>query len=142
MNKMRFGDLLATLSAGLLFGLGLSWSTMIRPESVLDFLNFRDLGLLLVLGAATGLTFVVYQLAPRLMKRTLLGEKFQQRPFTLDRQAIIGGVLFGLGWGLCGVCPGPALAGLGAGQYDLAIALAGMLLGALAHGLWAGRQSR
>ena len=97
---------------------------------------------MLVLGAATGLTFVVYQLAPRLMKRTLLGEKFQQRPFTLDRQAIIGGVLFGLGWGLCGVCPGPALAGLGAGQFDLAIALAGMLLGTLAHGLWAGRQSR
>ena len=50
MNKMRFGDLLATLSAGLLFGLGLSWSTMIRPESVLDFLNFRDLGLLLRVG--------------------------------------------------------------------------------------------
>ena len=51
-------------------------------------------------------------------------------------------MLFGLGWGICGVCPGPALAGLGAGNSDLLIALAGIFAGAGLHGLWAGRQAR
>lgn len=132
-------DPLATLVSGLLFGFGLAWSTMIRPESVLAFLTLDDLGLLFVLGAAVGINLVVYQLAPRLLGRTLLGSSFEQRPFALDRKALLGGVLFGIGWGICGVCPGPALAGLGAGNADLLIALAGIFAGALAHGLWAGR---
>lgn len=131
----------ATLASGLLFGFGLAWSTMIRPESVLDFLTFDDLGLLFVLGCAVGINLLAYQLVPRLFGRTLLGTAFQTRPFELDRQALLGGVLFGLGWGLCGVCPGPALAGLGAGNADLLIALAGIFAGALLHGLWAGRQA-
>lgn len=130
----------ATLASGLLFGFGLAWSTMIRPESVLAFLTFDDLGLLFVLGCAVGVNLLAYQLVPRLWGRTLLGTAFQPRPFELDRSALLGGVLFGVGWGLCGVCPGPALAGLGAGNLDLLIALAGIFAGALLHGLWAGRQ--
>ncbi len=133
---------LATLGSGLLFGFGLAWSTMIRPESVLDFLTFADLGLLFVLGSAVGINLLVYQLVPRWLGRTLLGGAFQQRPFTLDRSALLGGILFGIGWGICGVCPGPALAGLGAGNADLLIALAGIFAGALLHGLWAGRSAR
>ncbi len=131
----------ATLASGLLFGFGLAWSTMIRPESVLDFLTFDDLGLLFVLGSAVGINLLAYQLVPRLFGRTLLGTAFQPRPFELDRPALLGGLLFGVGWGLCGVCPGPALAGLGAGNADLLIALAGIFAGALLHGLWAGRQA-
>lgn len=133
---------IATLASGILFGFGLAWSTMIRPESVLAFLNFRDLGLLLVLGSAVGLNLFVFQLAPRLRRRPLLGDTFQQRPFTANPQALAGGVLFGLGWGLCGVCPGPALAGLGAGNGDLLIALAGIFAGAWLQGFWAGRAAR
>lgn len=136
----RTSDILATLASGTLFGLGLAWSTMIRPESVIDFLNFRDLGLLLVLGAAVTINLLVYQLAPRLRSTTLLGEKFQQRPFTLNRQTLLGGAIFGLGWGICGVCPGPALAGIGSGNADLLIALGGIFLGALLHGLSVGRK--
>lgn len=130
---------LATLASGLLFGFGLAWSTMIRPESVLAFLTFRDFGLLLVLGAATGLTLLVYQMIPRLLGKPLWGERFEPRPFSLDRKAVLGGVLFGLGWGLCGVCPGPALAGLGSGNTDLLPALISIFVGAALHGLWAGR---
>ena len=130
---------LATLASGVIFGFGLALSTMIRPESVINFLTFNDLGLLLVLGSAVGVNLLAYQLIPRLCKNTLLGEKFQQRPFAFDKQTVIGGILFGLGWGLCGVCPGPALTGIGAGNVDLLIALGGIFIGALVHGLWAGR---
>ena len=112
---------------------------MSGQESIIDFLTFTDLGLLLVLGCAVGINLIAYQLIPRLFRQSLLGQVFQQRPFTLDRQAVFGGVLFGLGWGICGVCPGPALAGVGAGSTDLLIALGSIFVGALAHGLWAGR---
>ncbi len=137
-------DHLFTLASGVLFGFGLAWSTMIRPESVLAFLTFHDLGLLLVLGSAVGLNLLVFQLLPRLRVRALLGGEFEMRPFKLDRQSLCGGFLFGLGWGICGVCPGPALAGLGAGlalgNVDLLIAVVAILFGALLQGLWAGRR--
>lgn len=138
-NHNPLPNLLATLASGLIFGFGLSWATMIRPESVLDFLNFRDLGLTLVLGSAVGVNLLVYQLIPRLREKTLLGCAFEQRPFDLDRKSLVGGLLFGLGWGICGVCPGPALAAVGACQTDLLIALGGIFAGALLHGLWEDR---
>ena len=138
----RLADHAATLASGLLFGFGLAWATMIRPESVLAFLTGRDFGLLLVLGAATGLNLLVFQVVPRLRQRSLLGQPFQQRPFKFDASTLAGGVLFGLGWGLCGVCPGPALAGLGAGNADLLVALAAILAGAWLHGRWADWRQR
>lgn len=141
-RNVRYFDHLATLASGLLFGFGLAWSTMIRPESVLAFLTFQDLGLLLVLGSAVGLNLLVFQVFPKIRKQALLGGAFQQRPFTLDKQSLAGGVLFGLGWGICGICPGPALAGLGAGNADLLIALASIFAGAGLHGLWVDRQSK
>ena len=140
--KRPWLNLAATLVSGLLFGFGLAWSTMIRPESVLAFLNFRDLGLLFVLGAAVAVNLLVFQIAPRLLKRPPLSDAFQQRPFSLDRQTITGGVLFGLGWGICGICPGPALAGLGAGNGQLLLALAAIFVGAWLHGVWAERAAK
>jgi len=131
----RHLDLITTLTAGVLFGFGLSWATMIRPEVVLSFLTFDDLGLLFVLGAATGLNLLVFQLLPRIRRKALLGGEFERRPFLADRRSLMGGALFGIGWGLCGVCPGPALAGLGAGNLDLLWALTGIFAGALLHGL-------
>ena len=139
--KRALLDHAATLTSGTLFGFGLAWSTMIRPESVLNFLTFRDLGLLLVLGSAVGINLLTYQVLPRLRRAALLGAPFEKRPFSLNWQSLAGGVLFGLGWGLCGVCPGPALAGLGAGNGDLLLALAGIFAGAWLHGLWADRQA-
>lgn len=135
-------SLLATLASGLVFGLGLTWSTMIEPKSVLDFLRFYNFGLLFVLGTAVGLNLLVFQLVARWQQRPWWGESFQARPFRFCAKTALGGAIFGLGWGICGVCPGPALAGLGAGISDLWLALVGIILGAGLHGWWEGRQSQ
>ncbi len=129
------GTIAAALGAGALFGFGLALSTMIRPEIVLGFLRFEDWGLMLVLGGAVLVTMVAYQLVPRLLERPLLGGVFGKHASRLDRPTIIGAAVFGIGWGLTGVCPGPAIAGLGAGSYELLFAVAGIALGALLQGL-------
>lgn len=131
--------LLAALIAGALFGFGLSLSTMIRPSIVLGFLRFQDMGLMLVLGGAVVVTFIGYRVAPKLLTRPLFGGAFGQHESILDRATIIGAAIFGIGWGITGVCPGPAIAGLGAGSYELLYAVAGIALGALAQGLTARR---
>lgn len=132
-NKM-LPDALVTLAAGLLFGFGLSYSTMVRPEVVLSFLRGQDFGLMLVMGGAVLVVLLTYQLAPRLLKRPLFDDHFHEHPSTWNRDTATGAALFGIGWGLCGVCPGPAIAGLGTGNLDLLWALGGIALGALAQG--------
>lgn len=129
--------LAVALVAGLLFGAGLALSTMIRPDVVLSFLRFTDLGLMLVMGGGVAVTLVAYQLAPRLLRRPLLGGTFGLRAAVLDRPTVVGAAIFGIGWGLCGVCPGPAIAGLGAGSFELGWAIAGIAFGALLQGLTA-----
>lgn len=133
---------LAVLASGALFGFGLALSTMISPEVVLSFLRFRDWGLMLVMGGAVAVTVLAYQFAPRLLRRPLLGDHFAVRPAAMDRDTLVGAALFGIGWGLCGVCPGPAIAGLGTGNWPLLVALAGILAGAWLQGAWSGDTSR
>ena len=132
---MRAARVLATLAAGALFGFGLSFSTMIRPEVVLSFLRLQDFGLMLVMGGAVLVVLLAYKLAPRLLKRPLLDDHFHEHPSVWNRDTAVGAALFGVGWGICGVCPGPAIAGLGAGNWSLLWALAGIALGALVQGL-------
>ena len=133
--QMAFLRMLATLLAGSLFGFGLSISTMIRPEVVLSFLRFQDFGLMLVMGGAVLVVLLVYKLTPRLLARPLLDDHFHTHPSVWNRDTLVGSALFGVGWGLCGVCPGPAIAGLGAGNWSLLWAVVGIALGALAQGL-------
>ena len=130
---------LATLAAGMLFGFGLALSGMVRPEVVLSFLRLSDLGLMLVLGGAVAVVVLAYKGVPHLLHRPLLGDYFHSHPSEWNRDTAAGAALFGVGWGLCGVCPGPAIAGLGTGNLDLLWALAGIALGALAQGLRASR---
>jgi uncharacterized membrane protein YedE/YeeE len=126
---------MATLLSGMLFGFGLAVSTMISPEVVLSFLRFEDFGLMLVMGGAVLVVLITYQLAPRLFAKPLLDDHFHTHPSAWNRNTALGAALFGAGWGLCGVCPGPAIAGLGAGNWSLLWALAGIALGALVQGL-------
>jgi uncharacterized membrane protein YedE/YeeE len=131
MSVSRF---FAVLVSGALFGFGLALSTMVSPEVVLSFLRFQDFGLILVMGGAVCVTVLVYHWAPRVLRRPLLGDHFAVRPAVWDRDTLLGSALFGLGWGLCGVCPGPAIAGLGVGNTHLIVALVGIALGAYAQG--------
>ncbi len=136
---MKPMSLLAVLAGGVLFGFGLAWSTMISPEVVLSFLRQQDFGLLLVLGSAVSVTFVAYRFAPRVLHKPLLEAQFGKHPSEMNRDTILGAAIFGVGWGLCGVCPGPAIAGLGAGNWPLLYALVGMALGGWVHGGFFGR---
>jgi uncharacterized membrane protein YedE/YeeE len=122
------------LACGALFGFGLSLSNMVRPEIVLDFLLFRDFGLLLVLGGAVLTALLAYQLGPRLLRKPVFAPAFGQHPAALNARTLLGAAIFGAGWGLCGVCPGPAIAGLGLGEWPLLLALAGIFSGAYLQG--------
>ena len=131
--------LVFVLLSGVLFGFGLALSTMVKPEVVLSFLLWKDMGLLLVLGGAVIVTFIAYHLAPRIMKKPIAGEKFGVHPSEMAARTLAGAAIFGVGWGLCGVCPGPAIAGLGVGNWPLLIALAGLVAGAYVQGRFASR---
>jgi hypothetical protein len=127
---------------GLIQGFGLAYSGMARPEVVLDFLQFQDFGLALVMGGAavvSGLTFLV---VPRVLDRApLTGDEHGRRVKSLDRNVVAGGVVFGVGWGVSGICPGAAYASLGVGNVEILWAVAGMFLGAYAQGYWRARRA-
>jgi uncharacterized membrane protein YedE/YeeE len=125
--------LVAVLLGGALFGFGLALSGMTRPEVVLSFLQLHDLGLLLVMGAAVAVTMAAYQLGPRALERPLTGA-FDKHASTFGARTIAGAAIFGVGWGISGLCPGSALASLGTGNYPILLGLAGMFAGAYVQG--------
>jgi uncharacterized membrane protein YedE/YeeE len=125
---------IAVLASGVLFGFGLALSTMVQPASVLSFLHFQDLGLALVMGGAVVVTLLAYRFVPAVMKRPLLGHHFGHHVSVMERDTVVGAAIFGIGWGLCGVCPGPAIAGLGTGNFELLWVLGGILAGAWLQG--------
>ena len=133
-HQMNGAKALVTLLGGALFGFGLSVATMVQPEVVIGFLRFQDWGLMLVMGGAAGVTVLAYKGFPRWFRQPLLGGQFLTQPAQWNRQTLVGAAIFGVGWGMSGVCPGPALASLGTGNTDVWWALLGVVLGALAHG--------
>ena len=105
----------STFFAGLLFGAGLTVSQMTNPAKVMNFLDvFRywDPSLAFVMLGALITTFIGYRLVLR-GKGPLFAEKFRLPTRTdIDAPLLVGAALFGFGWGMSGLCPGPALAGL------------------------------
>ncbi len=119
---------------GLLFGAGLSLSNMTHPEVVISFLNFEDFGLMFVMLGAAVITGLGVYLLPKTTGRSILtGEKLGRRVKQLDRKVFIGAAIFGVGWGLSGICPGAAYASLGTGNIPILWALLGMFIGAYAQ---------
>jgi uncharacterized membrane protein YedE/YeeE len=125
------------LVGGLIFGFGLGFSRMARPEVVLNFLTFEDLGLLFVMGGGSVVAGLAFWLLPRLRDSApFSGRPYERRLKSFDRRVLVGGGIFGVGWGLAGICPGAAYASLGVGNWPILYAIAGMFLGAYAQGVW------
>ena len=127
---------------GILFGAGLALSRMIDPARVLGFLDVAgdwNPALAFVLAAALLPSSLAY-LAVRRMKRPLMAEEFcipQNR--VVESRLLVGAALFGVGWGLVGLCPGPALVGLTIAFRPVAIFVAAMLAGMALFELLLGR---
>ena len=135
--------LLNAFIAGTLFGLGLAISEMINPGRVIGFLDVAgtwDPTLAFVMAGALAVTVSLF---PLILKRSqpLLGGKFylptRQK---IDRPLLLGGALFGVGWGLGGFCPGPALAGLVSGISGVYFFVIAMLAGQWLAGRLTGDQ--
>ena len=133
---MKSMQLFFIFLGGLLFGFGLALSGMTQPEIVLSFLQFKDLGLLLVLGMAAGITLITYQIITKSMKKPIVSNSFDLYPKILRKDALIGAVIFGVGWGISGLCPGSALASIGIGNMPIFIGIGGMFLGAYVQGAY------
>ncbi|WP_049927224.1 YeeE/YedE family protein [Halopiger goleimassiliensis] len=120
---------------GLLFGFGLAFSHMAQPEVVLSFLQFADFGLIFVMaGAAIVTGIAVFGASLLRSEAPLTGSPYRRRLKTLDRNVVFGGAIFGVGWGLSGICPGAAYASLGVGNVIVLYGVAGMFLGAYVQG--------
>ncbi|WP_199052190.1 DUF6691 family protein [Aquitalea sp. ASV15] len=127
--------LLSALLAGLLFGFGLLLSGMSNPAKVLGFLDVAgrwDPSLALVMAGAIAVAFFAFRRAER-QTHALLGDPLQLPDKNrLTLRLVLGSLLFGLGWGLAGICPGPGLVlagmALPAGWWFVAAMLLGMLL--------------
>jgi len=131
LNKQN----IIVLVGGIFFGFGLAYSGMTRQEIVLSFLQLKDLGLIFVMGGAAAVTFFAVNVVPRYLKTPLLGGKFKPRRAPLSRNVVIGAIIFGVGWGLSGQCPGSAVASLGTGNLYVLVGLAAMFIGAYLRGL-------
>ncbi|WP_233861570.1 YeeE/YedE family protein [Paraburkholderia adhaesiva] len=124
--------ILVSFLSGLVFGLGLLISGMASPAKVLGFLDIAgqwDPSLALVMVGAIAVGLVAFTLARR-RSVSLLG--FDMKLPTnrhIDRRLVIGSLLFGVGWGVAGLCPGPALVALGTGQPEFVVFVAAMLAG-------------
>jgi uncharacterized protein len=120
--------------AGLVFGIGLLVSGMVNPAKVLGFLDLAgrwDPSLALVMIGAIAIGAAGFAIATR-RTMTLLGTPMLL-PTTraIDRRLVFGSLLFGVGWGLAGFCPGPALVALGAGYPKALVFVAAMIAGML-----------
>lgn len=123
---------LTALVAGLIFGLGLLLAGMANPTKVLGFLNLAgawDPSLALVMVAAIAVAVLPFTWAKR-QTRSLLGAPMQlPNKRQLDRRLIIGSLLFGVGWGIAGICPGPAVLLLLTGHWQALVFGLAMLAG-------------
>ncbi len=140
-----FAAIVAAASAGVIFGIGLAVARMTDPQKVKDFLDIAaipqggwDPSLAFVMGAAAVIAFFGLRI-DRSMRKPVLSQSFSPLPAqTIDRPLVVGAALFGIGWGLSGLCPGPAIANLGIVPLSVVLFIAAMLAGSWLAGALAG----
>ena len=118
---------------GVLFGLGLMISGMTNPAKILAFLDLSgawDPSLIFVMGGAVLVGLIAFYLAKNRTQSFLGGAMHMPTRRDIDRPLLIGSAMFGLGWGLAGFCPGPALVSLGSGEL-MALAFVIAMLGGM-----------
>jgi uncharacterized protein len=127
---------LFALASGLVFGLGLIAGGMTDPAKVKGFLDLFgawDPSLGFVMGGAIAVGVFAFAAARR-RSRSWTGDPMEiPSNHVIDRRLVLGGVLFGIGWGIGGFCPGPALVALGSGLGSAAVFVAAMLAGMVIH---------
>ncbi len=136
MNGRGIWTLVAAGGSGLIFGLGLAISRMTDPEKVKSFLDVAAIGdgtwdpsLAFVMGGGLLVAMVFYRLT-RPMQRPLISLSFSwPKKGQIDRPLLIGSAMFGIGWGLSGLCPGPAIASLGLVPSEFILFAVAMLVG-------------
>jgi uncharacterized protein len=127
---------LASFAAGLVFGLGLLLSGMADPGKVKGFLDLAgawDPSLAFVMGGAILVGFFAFRFAGHRARSFLGGPIHLPSARDIDLRLIAGSAVFGIGWGLAGFCPGPALVSFGSGQDKAAVFVAAMLGGMLIY---------
>ncbi len=129
---MKF--LLSSFLAGLLFGLGLAVSHMTNPNKVIGFLNIArdwDPSLLLVLASAVLIAYFGFRFAAKREFSLFNSEMEIATRRSVDGRLLTGAAIFGVGWGIGGYCPGPAIAASTAGRWEPILFILAMLLGSL-----------
>lgn len=130
---------IASFGCGLIFGLGLLISGMTQPSKVLGFLDVFgawDATLAFVMGGALAVSSVGYALARRRARPALAPAHLWPTRKDIDAPLVGGAALFGIGWGLVGLCPGPALSNLATLSPAVVIFVLSMAAGMIAHDLW------
>ncbi|HEV7256938.1 MAG TPA: YeeE/YedE family protein [Bosea sp. (in: a-proteobacteria)] len=146
MSAQVLARLAVAMLAGALFGFGLSLSGMVDPARVVGFLDLAsghwDPSLMFVLGGAL-VAAVPGVLLQRRLARPVLDERFHlPERAAIDRRLLAGSALFGIGWGLAGFCPGPAVSALTLGLSSVLAFAAAMVAGMLLHDVGIARRPR
>lgn len=134
---------LIALAAGLLFGIGLAVSGMFDPAKVLGFLDIAAIGsgrwdpsLAFVMAGGLAVALPVFQYAKRRIAPMAAPQFQAPAARAVDRRLMLGALIFGLGWGLVGYCPGPALAALAFGATGTILFVLAMAAGMALHARW------
>jgi uncharacterized membrane protein YedE/YeeE len=127
------------LLCGLIFGAGLLISGMVQPTKVLGFLDVFgawDPSLAVVMAAALAVSVPGFRLADRRARPWFAGQYFRPGKSGIDLPLVTGAALFGIGWGLVGLCPGPALESLATLSPGITVFVVAMAAGMILHEFW------
>tara|TARA_B100000686_G_scaffold224913_1_gene232070 strand:- start:4422 stop:4862 length:441 start_codon:yes stop_codon:yes gene_type:complete len=128
------GKNVSALCVGLIFGFGLGLSQMVNPEKIIGFFNLSDAwdpSLAFVMIGALAISFISFRYIPKI-KKPLFSNNFEiPEGKIINTKLILGAIIFGVGWGISGFCPGPAISSISYGYFDTIIFVGSMIMGAL-----------